>query len=80
MSYRVVGIEDVNYVSKKTNQTVQGVKLHVTYPMNEQKGEGQAVESIYCKSNLEAISDVSVGDDIEVFYNRFGGVEDVRVV
>lgn len=79
MSYRVVGIEDVNYVSKKTGQPVSGVNLHVTFPLNEQKGEGEAVEKIYCKQSLEGIDSISVGDDVEIYYNRFGGVEEIRL-
>lgn len=32
MVYHVLGIETVDYVSKKTGQPVRGTNLHCTYP------------------------------------------------
>lgn len=76
----IVGIEDVNYVSKKTGRAVTGVKLHLTYPLDDDKGDGQGVVSEFCSSNIPVVNTLTVGDEVEILYNRFGGIADVRVL
>lgn len=76
----IVGIEDVNYVSKKTGRAVSGVKLHLTYPLDEDKGEGQGVVSEFCSSNIPVVGTLAVGDEVEILYNRYGGIVDIRVL
>lgn len=74
--YTVIGIENVSYVSKKTNQPVVGTRLHLTY---EQEGvEGLCVESVFCGSTIDT-DRLTTGDQIEVYYNKFGRVSDIGV-
>lgn len=76
MKYKVLGIQDVNFESKKTGKRVQGMNLHCTY---EQKNViGEAVEKLYISSNIDSPI-VKVGDEVDVFYNRFGSVDEVRL-
>lgn len=76
MKYKVLGIQDVDYVSAKTGKRVQGMNLHCTY---EQKNViGESVEKLYISSNIDGPI-VKVGDNVDVFYNRFGSVEEVRL-
>lgn len=66
---KVIGIEDVNYISKRTGERVVGKKLHCCY--ESKNVDGLAVcEPIYCNSNVD-LSHVNVGDEINVFYNNF---------
>ena len=69
---KIIGIENVDYVSKKTNNRVQGFKLHCSY---ERKNvTGASVEQYYVSNNAEGIADVKVGDEVDFSYNRFGNI------
>lgn len=76
---KIVGKQDVDYTSRKTNQQVTGVTLYVTCP--DSKVDGVRAESIFISSRSLCYPEVMklpVGAGIEVYYNRFGSVEDVR--
>lgn len=75
MVYEVIGLEDVNYISKKTGKPVTGKKLHLTY--DSEKVLGCAVESVFV--NKEVYEDVKAGDKIELFYNKFGQVDKMYI-
>lgn len=77
MKYIVLGKQQVNYTSAKTGQKIKGENLHCKYV--QKNVEGEAVEKIYISSNINSPV-VSVGDEVEIFYNKFGGVEEVRLV
>lgn len=77
MRYKVFGIQNVDYVSSKTGKNVQGTNLHCTY--SQKNVDGEAVEKLYISSNIDSPI-VSVGDEVDVFYNRYGGVDEVRLV
>lgn len=77
MAFRVVGIEDINYISKKTNQQVTGKRIHYLSDI-QKNGYGQKAENDYVSA--EIAHDVAVGDDIEIYYNRFGTVASIKVV
>lgn len=76
MKYLVLGIQDVNYVSKKTGKKVQGMNLHCMFKQKNVIGE--SVEKLYISSNIDSPI-VKVGDEVDVFYNRFGSVDEVRL-
>ena len=77
MKYIVLGKQKVDYVSSKTGQRVQGENLHCKYL--QKNVEGEAVEKLYISSNVNSPI-VNVGDEIDVFYNRYGSVDEVRLV
>lgn len=73
----VIGIEPVNYTSKKTGNPVSGTRLFVTF---ERKScVGLASEGIFCNSRAFPDGVPNVGDEIRVFYNRFGQVDQVEI-
>lgn len=78
MAFRVVGIEVVDYVSKKTNQRVVGKKIHYLSDIDSKKGTGQKAENDYVSGEIAEM--VSVGDDIEIYYNRFGNVAQIEII
>lgn len=79
----VFGLEKVDYVSKKSNQRVEGLNLHcVSDYMETDKMTGQQVERIFISVRSQAwlsIQNVKIGDSVKFFYNRFGNVDDVQV-
>lgn len=79
----VVGIEKVSYTKKDGNQA-SGLKLHVTEPVDNKNFEGERTDQVYIPStrfeDLPVLENLEVGDLIEVFYNRFGGVKDIKII
>lgn len=75
---KVVGVRKYDYTSKKTNKTIKAVNLYVTYPGSPERGyKGEICERLFCtESALEGYLPM-LGDQIEVFYNRFGNIERV---
>ncbi len=71
--YNVIGIEMVNYISKKTDRKVSGGKLHLTYDFpKDADADGTACEVVFVKEDIAC--SVEVGDTIELLYNKFGSV------
>lgn len=75
--FRILGIETVDYVSKKTGNRVTGTRLHCMDGQSFNNTVGNRVYSIFVPSRVNT-SDLAVNDDVEVIYNRFGTCEDVR--
>lgn len=76
---KIVGKENVDYVSKKTNQPVVGVTLHCVGMSDRVNGE--AVDTIYVSSKspmYQQCLDFPLGTDIYVSYNRYGSVETIE--
>lgn len=72
---KVLGVESVSYVSKKTGHPVSGTRLHLSGP---KKGcDGVAVESCFCRSDAFQDGIPVPGDEVRVFYNRYGNVDSV---
>lgn len=79
--YCIVGIEKVDYTSKKTGREVKGTKLHLLCAVDEENEnvDGQCVESVYVSENVPILG-LNVGDSIEILYNKFGQVTQVNIV
>lgn len=76
----IIGKAKVDYVSRKTNQQVSGLTLHVTHEDNNV--DGLAVETIFVSSKSNVYADanaVKLGDNVNVFYNRFGSVDSIAL-
>lgn len=80
MKVKVLGIQPVDYVSKKTGQPVVGVSYHVSY--SDAQVGGMAVDKIYVSDNLDIScrKDIKVGSTIDVIYNNRGYVCDIELV
>lgn len=50
MKVKVLGVQFVDYTSRKTGKSVKGITLHSCYPDSQVKGE--AVDSIFVSDNL----------------------------
>ena len=74
MKARVLGVQSVDYVSRRTGQPVKGVSFHIAYKDNNVRGE--AVSDVFVSDNLgiSGVMDIAPGDNIDVEYNNRGYV------
>lgn len=79
MIYTIIGIERVNYTSKKTGKPVLGYAFHCEYEDNKVDGCACCREYI-ADSYFSTNSVPSLGDKVEFLYNRFGNVDSFRYV
>lgn len=78
---KLVGKQNVDYISKKTNQPVVGVSLHVVG--EDSRVEGMAVETIFVSKKSEGMYDDAlkfpIGAEVNVSYNRWGNADTVTL-
>lgn len=84
---KVIGVEVVNYVSKKTNKEVSGYRVHLTTPIDPATGCGDMVESCFLNSVAAQpmlavcpVIDDLIGQDVRVIYNRYGRVDELMII
>lgn len=79
----IVGKSVVNYTSRKTNQPVYGINLHLLGLSGADPNvEGCRVDSVFISSRLPCftyVKDFPLGSVVNIYYNKFGGVEDVII-
>lgn len=77
-SYEVIGTEEVDYTSKKTNRQVTGRRLHLVFDFDQNMAGfvGNGVEVVF--TNLDTAKNIKVGDTVELLYNKFGSICDIR--
>ena len=80
MKAKILGIQKVDYVSKKTGEPVLGTTLHCEY--SDAQVIGKAVSAIYFSDrlNLPELKDVAVGTMIDIEYNNRGYVQGLSVL
>lgn len=74
---KVVGMRKFQYTSKKTGKTYPAANLFCTEERNNVIGV--AAFNLFVKAELVP-GDVQVGSEIDCAYNRFGSVEEIRIV
>ncbi len=78
MMFEILGIEKVDYKSRRTGQQVRGTNLYCVDGQPHPGLIGQRVERLYIKEAIDC-SSLSLGDRIDVYYNRYGSVESVHL-
>lgn len=85
MKAQVVGLENVDYKSKKTEKPVVGVKLHCLIEPNKNT-QGAGVESFFISLNdrnenakeiCEVLKSIKLNSYVDITYNRFGFIDNV---
>lgn len=76
MKCRIVGIERLDYTSKRTGKQVTGTRLHCIN-LDHKIDFGDSVENMYVKDTIDCDC-FGIGDEVNVYYNRYGSVDDVR--
>lgn len=74
MKYEIIGIENVDYESKKTGKRVEGYRLHVQYL--KENCQGFATDVVFITKSL--LEDYTIGDEVEILYNKYGKVASLR--
>lgn len=79
MKCKVVGIQRLDYVNKAGKQ-VKGTSLHTV--RDDKEMDGQHVETFYISDAypVESIKNLKPGLNVDIQYNRFGGVDDVVIL
>lgn len=75
MLYKVVGVSPVNFTGRDGRQVI-GHNIYVTYERNNT--QGLVAERIFLGSRLEVVP--NVGDEIRLYYNRYGSVESFDIL
>lgn len=80
----LIGIEKINYTNKEKKE-VRGIKLYYTFHAGEKRNvEGVICDSIYIPEHraevIEDIGFIQLGDEFDILYNRFGGVQDIKII
>lgn len=80
MKVKVLGVQNVDYTSRKTGNPVKGVTIHATY--KDAQVQGEAVNNIFISDNLKlaCISELMPGQTVDVEYNNRGFVCDAHIV
>ena len=68
--YNVIGIKNVNYVSKKTGKNVTGFIVYFTQTIKD--GIGLCADSVFVSQDV--LGNIVPGDDVKIFYNKYGNV------
>ena len=84
-TYKIEGIEKIDYISKRDGNRVEGLKLYISFPIKAERGSGRKTDNIYLsKKTVEKIScgldESIVGCYVDFVYNRFGGISDVVLI
>ena len=79
MKVKVLGIQSVDYVSRKTGNPVKGVTLHSAF--KDAQVEGESVSSIFVSDNLnlKCVAEIRPGMLVDVEYNNRGYVCDLAI-
>lgn len=78
--YKIVGIESVNYVSKKTGRPVVGQNLYVACLDSKPNLVGYTACKVYVSSNVIGIPVLSVNDYVDIFFDHSGYVQKIEKV
>lgn len=80
MKVTVLGVQAVDYFSKKKGAQVTGTTIHAKF--KDAQVDGEAVQPIYVSDNLNisCIPDLRVGQVVDVVYNNRGYVCDAQIV
>ena len=78
MRFKILGIEKLDYISKRTGRPVRGTNLYCQ-DLEKQIDSGIVTEKLYVKEVIDC-SSLQLDDCINVYYNQYGNVDDVRLM
>lgn len=80
MKHKVVGIQLIDYVSKKTGNPVKGVTLHTLCKDSQVNGEMASQVFVSDQLGIEGLLSVPIGSTVDIEYNNRGYVCAVNFV
>lgn len=72
--FKVVGIEKLDYVSKKTNKRVVATNLYCVSDDVAENLTGVKTKDFYCSDKVELPASLGLNDTIKVFFNEYKSV------
>lgn len=72
--YSLCGFEKVEYTNK-SGRLVRGVRLHCNY--SSERINGYGCETFFVPERVVVPSDLTLGDELDVFFSRYGSVASV---
>ena len=78
MIARVLGVQYLDYTSRKTGNPVKGLSLHCAY--KDQQVEGEAVSKFFVSDNLGIPLKFLPGDSVNIEFNQRGSICDAKQV
>lgn len=79
---KVIGYRASSFKAQDTGKTISGMNIYVVDEVDPKYGVGQSCERIYLSD--KKMDDIgyrpTVGDEIKVYYNRYGKVDDIEVI
>ena len=78
MANVVVGVKKTSFTTKDTKETINGYNIYYSYPAIGV--EGLATDRFFISLNKAGEWQPMPGDEILIYYNRFGKVDSVVLV
>lgn len=75
-TFQVVGIKNATFKDKETKEQIAYCKLYVTF--KDEKTVGIACEAMSIKPELA--DGIQPGDEVQLFYNKYGKISDIKVL
>lgn len=78
--YKIVGIENVNYVSKKSGQPVVGMKLYLITDEAKNNLVGNSTTDLFVSAQVQGIPVLAPGDKVNLSFNQYGKVQAIEKI
>lgn len=78
--YQLVGVQSVDYVSKKSGNPVKGVNLHCLVLDKLANLDGSGVERLFISANgnaFEQVNALKIGCKFSCYFNKWGNVDSI---
>lgn len=82
MKVTVVGIETIDYVSRKTNERVEGYRLYCSDPSTSPRVKGNVTQDFFISSRKAVYQDVPripLGIAIDMYFDNYGNVDEIII-
>ena len=79
---KIVGIADTNFTPKDSDKPIEGKTLYTTETMDPRRGQGETTDHFFLTTAKLATLDFvpAPSQMVEVFYNRYGKVQKLKLV
>lgn len=80
-NYELIGVENKSFTTKD-GKLIEGADLYAKWAINPERGAGYKTDRFFLSAaKLAALSfKPTPGQTVQIFYNRFGKVETMRLV
>lgn len=77
--WKVIGFRKVSFQDRETNKNVQGYSLFLVRPGEGELFVGDEAQKLFISSEYVPYIP-KLGDEVQLFYNRYGKISDIQVV